>query len=250
MLSPDAVWIRGQREIGAGGLDHYQYIVAFRKKMSLAGVSRIYPGHAELTRSDSAAEYVWKDETRVPDSQFEYGVKPILRSSKPEWESIWEFAKKGEVESIPPAIRVQSYSAIKRIGADYAVAPALVRGATVFTGVTGSGKSHRAWFEAGADAYPKDPRTKWWQGYQGQAHVVIDEFRGGIDIAHLLRWLDVYPVVVETKGSSTPLLATHFWITSNTDPSQWYPELDKLTMDALLRRLVITYFDQAYIVPE
>jgi len=93
------------------------------------------------------------------------------------------------------------------------------------------------------DAYPKDPRTKFWDGYNGQQHVVIDEFRGSIDISHMLRWLDRYPVIVEVKGSSTCLVATTIWITSNLDPRDWYMDLDVDTKQALLRRLVITHFD-------
>lgn len=109
----------------------------------------------------------------------------------------------------------------------------------VFHGPTGSGKSRRAWAEAGYDAYSKCPRTKWWTGYQGHANVVIDEFRGGIDIAHILRWFDRYPVSVETKGSTKPLVAKNIWITSNLHPLNWYIDLDKETKDALLRRLEV-----------
>lgn len=92
------------------------------------------------------------------------------------------------------------------------------------------------------DAYPKDPRSKFWDGYRGHQHVVIDEFRGGIDISHILRWLDRYPVIVEVKGSSTVLKAEGIWITSNLDPRCWYPEADEETVSALLRRLNITHF--------
>lgn len=102
------------------------------------------------------------------------------------------------------------------------------------------GKSRLAWELAGPVAYSKDPRTKFWCGYRGQEHVVIDEFRGGIDIAHLLRWLDRYAVTVEVKGSSRALCATHYWITSNIHPRFWYPELDSETYAALERRLLIT----------
>jgi hypothetical protein len=112
----------------------------------------------------------------------------------------------------------------------------------VYWGHTGTGKSRRAWDEAGIGAYPKDPRSKFWDGYRNHEHVVIDEFRGGIDISHILRWFDRYPVVVEVKGSSVVLSATHIWITSNIDPRQWYPELDEETLAALLRRLDITNF--------
>ena len=106
----------------------------------------------------------------------------------------------------------------------------------------GTGKSRRAWAEAGESAYAKCPRSKFWDGYQDQKHVVFDEFRGGIDVSHLLRWFDRYPVRVEIKGSSRPLHACRIWITSNVDPRLWYPELDSATLDALLRRLTITHF--------
>lgn len=67
--------------------------------------------------------------------------------------------------------------------------------------------------------------------------VIIDEFRGVIDISHILRWLDRYPVRVERKGSSMPLKAKNIWITSNIAPREWYPGLDEATLEALLRRL-------------
>jgi len=64
----------------------------------------------------------------------------------------------------------------------------------------------------------------------------------GIDICHMLRWLDRYPVRVEIKGSSRPLCARKIWITSNIHPRQWYPEIDGETLAALMRRLNITQF--------
>lgn len=94
-----------------------------------------------------------------------------------------------------------------------------------------------------APMHPKDPRTKFWDGYQNESAVIIDEFRGGIDIAHLLRWLDRYPVRVEIKGSSTTLLADSFWITSNLSPFQWYSDADPMTVEALMRRLNIIEFN-------
>lgn len=116
----------------------------------------------------------------------------------------------------------------------------------VFIGPTGTGKSHRAWQEASYDAFPKDPRTKFWDGYQGQEHVVMDEFRGAIDISHMLRWCDKYPVIIEVKGSSTVLKAKTIWITSNLDPSLWYPDVDAQTLQALLRRLTVVYMITPY----
>jgi len=243
-LLPGLVWIKGQKELGEGGFLHWQVIVAFGKKASQRTLQRMFPGvHAELTKSDAASDYVWKEDTRVGESQFEYGVKPFQRNNRVEWESIWDAATKGDIMSIPANIRVQNYRTIRTIQSDFAKPVGIVRTCNVFHGPTGTGKSRRAWEEASADAYPKDPRTKFWCGYRGQKNVVIDEFRGGIDIAHLLRWLDRYPVNVEIKGSSVCLLAETIWVTSNLSPEMWYPDLDQETLGALLRRLVVVAFE-------
>lgn len=73
----------------------------------------------------------------------------------------------------------------------------------------------------------------------GQGNAVFDEFRGSIDVGHLLRWLDRYPCMVELKGSATALCVTKYWFTSNLHPRDWYPGLDEATLEALLRRLEI-----------
>jgi hypothetical protein len=164
---------------------------------------------------------------------------PINPNSKTDWERVWVDAKAGKLDAIPPRIRVISYRTLRSIAADHDKPLPVVRTVHVFWGLTGTGKSRRAWDEAGMDAYCKDPRSKFWCGYQGEDNVIIDEFRGGIDIAHLLRWFDRYPVRVEIKGSSVPLVSSKVWITSNLEPKWWYPDVDEATRDALLRRLII-----------
>lgn len=171
------------------------------------------------------------------------GAKPFRRNSATDWEAVWTAAQSGELDKIPANVRVVSYRTIRAIASDYSVCLPIQRTVLVFWGATGTGKSRRAWEEAGMDSYTKDPRSKFWDGYYDQDHVVIDEFRGGIDISHVLRWFDRYPVRVEIKGSSRPLVASKIWITSNMDPRLWYPELDEETLNALLRRLTITHFN-------
>jgi len=119
----------------------------------------------------------------------------------------------------------------------------------VYWGDTGVGKSRRAWHEATFDAYPKAPTTKFWDGYQGQGNVVIDEFTGQIEISHLLRWLDRYPVLVETKGSGVPLKASKIWITSNLSPENWYSQAPLVQQDALMRRLNVFHMTESWTPP-
>jgi len=239
---PDRIaYIKGQGEIGATtGYRHWQLLVVSEKPMRLSMLSRIFPhSHCELTRSDAADEYVWKDDTAIEGTRFELGSKPHRRNSKPDWDKVWELARQGDLLAIEASIRIQHYRTLRTIRADYSDPVAFERKVVVYHGPTGTGKSRRAWEEASWSAYPKDPRSKFWDGYRDQKHVVFDEFRGGIDIAHLLRWFDRYPVLVEIKGASTCLVAEKIWITSNLHPRDWYPDLDYVTYQALERRLEI-----------
>lgn len=238
---PQCSWIRGQLELAESGFVHWQICLALRRKGSCNQMRGYFGerGHYELTRSERAAGYVWKEDTRVANTQFEFGTKPIQRNSPQDWEGIWDSAVRGDLNAIPHQIRVQSYRTLRAIAADYAKPIGMERTCVVFWGPTGSGKSRRAWEEAGMDAYPKDPNSKFWCGYNCQENVVIDEFRGRIDISHLLRWLDRYPTIVEIKGASVCLVARKIWITSNLSPEQWFPECDIMTVNALLRRLEV-----------
>ena len=73
---------------------------------------------------------------------------------------------------------------------------------------TGSGKTRTAFEE-----FPKiyTPLSyKWWEGYEGQTEVLIDDFRKDWCKFHeLLKLLDRYPFKVEAKGSHHQLMATH-----------------------------------------
>ena len=92
----------------------------------------------------------------------------------------------------------------------------------VFWGPPGTGKTRRAHFLAGENAYwlpkPGPGQSLFWDGYDGQETVVIDEFYGWITRGLMCRICDRYPLLVHTKGGMTPFLAKQVIITSNTDP--------------------------------
>lgn len=237
-------YVHGQQELGANVGDqgesyhHWQLYCITKKKASAMQVKSCFANeaHVELTRSEAAEEYCLKDATCIDGTRFELGQRPIRRNAPVDWERVWELAKSGDLLGIPANIRVQNYRTLCQIRSDFAAPVAIERMVSVYWGRSGTGKSRRAWMEAGNHAYCKDPRSKFWYGYRDQSMVIIDEFRGGIDIAHLLRWLDRYPCNVELKGSSCPLSAEKIWITSNKSPAEWYPELDAATLEALMRR--------------
>lgn len=235
----ELTFIRGQLESGDGtGYEHWQVVAYFERKCTISAVKRIFGKrcHCELTRSDAARSYVWKDETSL-GSRFELGTLPTRRNKTTDWDVVWSNATRGDLDAIDAQIRVCHYNNLRRIYSDIARPVAIERNVYVYWGESGTGKSRQAWDNGGLDSYPKCPRTKFWDGYIDQRVVIIDEFRGGIDIGHLLRWFDRYPIFVEVKGASRPLLAETIYITSNLSPKEWFPELDNATYAALRRRL-------------
>ena len=243
-LPPGIDYLKGQLERGESGYEHWQIVCYTTVKRTLRWMRDTFGDvHAEPCRSAAAESYVWKEETSVAGTRFELGRKAFQRNNARHWEEVWHQAKSGKIEEIDPSIRIPHYRTLRAIAGDFAEPVGMERTVYVFYGRSGTGKSRRAWEEAGPLAYPKDPQTKFWCGYGGQENVVIDEFRGGISISHILRWLDRYPVIVEIKGASVPLRALRLWITSNVHPCNWYADLDRPTLEALLRRLNITEFE-------
>jgi len=179
-LPNEVEYTKGQLEKGSSdGYLHWQLLISFKKKVVLSKVRAIYgPFHAELTRSAAADSYVFKDETRVSNTQFELGSKALKRNCAKDWDEIYSSAKHGKFDNIPKDVLIRSYSSIKKIYVDNVIPVAQEKEVFVFWGRTGTGKSKRAWEEATMQAYPKSPTSIWWCGYQGHENVVIDEFRG------------------------------------------------------------------------
>lgn len=236
-------YIRGQLEIGTGGFRHWQFVFYAKNTISLRTVTTLFPGcHAEATRSQAALDYVSKDDTRVEGTSFQEGEIPTHRPTT-DWHQILDSARNGNFDAIPPGIYLRYHATIHRLHTQ-CTRPIFrdTISAQLFVGPTGTGKSRRAWEEAGQEAYIKNPNTKWWDGYTGQTSVIIDEYTGTINLSNLLLWLDRYPCLIEFKGGACALQATKFWICSNTYPSDWYPEAKQEQLNALFRRLTIIQF--------
>lgn len=125
--------------------------------------------------------------------------------------------------------------------------PAVMPNCFWYYGETECGKSHAAIAEAGPDRYDYNPDDHgWWDAYRGEKNVVINELRGGIPYATLLRLCDKWPTTVPRRGREpTPFMAENIWVTSSMHPSRVYPNLDEQdSLEQLRRRFKIVFFQK------
>lgn len=102
----------------------------------------------------------------------------------------------------------------------------------VHWGAAGTGKTRKP-YEEGAYLFD-DYENGWWDGYEGESVICLDDFYGGIKYAFLLRLLDGYQCRLKVKGGFRYAQWSKIYITSNKPPAEWY-QLG-LT-DALARRI-------------
>lgn len=115
-------------------------------------------------------------------------------------------------------------------------------------GCTESGKSMMAKYETN-DAFVWKPQMgQWWDGYDGEEHVILEEFRGQLPFEHLLDLLDRYECKVQVKGGMVQFVATKIIICSPSPPWEWYPKNAANVRDSLgqLRRRISKVFEHQY----
>lgn len=109
-------------------------------------------------------------------------------------------------------------------------------------GETGTGKSHEAYTKY-PDAYFWNSNDKgWWDNYEGQETVIIDNFRGNMPYGTLMQLVDRYPYKVrQRRNSPVPFLAKRVIIISSMSPELVYSK--QTNIDQLRRRFTIIKFN-------
>lgn len=108
-----------------------------------------------------------------------------------------------------------------------------------------TGKSHMARSEY-QPLYLKDI-NKWWDGYDGQANVLIDEFapeHAQFLTGYMKKWVDRWTFSAETKGSRTVIRPKKIIVTSNYSIEDCFPQ--GVDRDAMLSRFQVIHKSQPY----
>lgn len=254
-----AIW---QLERGTSGTVHYQMYIELTKPVRFSFLKKVLGAdklHCEVRKGtrDQARDYCRKEDSRFIQAgvgiagPFEYGEwKHETQGRRTDLEAIVDCAKEGK--SLRQAYDVVGASIFRNakyfdrarltFGLDIPrVEPVVI----VHWGESGTGKTHDAvsGLQPG-DYFIKAP-GKWWDGYEGQEVVIIDDVhpqRGSEGLsAHgfFLQLLDKYSFRVEIKGGTVPFISKKIYLTSNFHPGSWFPDVDN--KKPLFRRIKECY---------
>lgn len=111
-----------------------------------------------------------------------------------------------------------------------------------YYGKTRTGKTHAAIHEF-PQAYRKCAANKWWDSYDGQENVIIDDFdkTHAWQGYHLKIWADKYAFQAEVKGGAHYVRPKKICVTSNWSPSEIWGDTPQV-LEPLLQRFHVVHF--------
>ena len=225
-------------EVGDQGTPHLQGYLILKLASRLAAMKKIHStAHWEVAKGSTDQNYEYCTKS---GKFFENGVKPVEKGmgEKRRWDDAKLAAMEGRIDDVPSDIYLRFYRTLKEIRKDHMVKPPDLAGELTnrwYYGEAGSGKSFRAFSEY-PDAYRKRA-NKWWDGYQGEDVVIIDDFDPEVAkylVCHMKQWSDRYAFQAETKGGAMMVRPKMVVVTSQYRIDQCWT--DRETIDAITRR--------------
>lgn len=232
-------------EKGQDGTPHLQCFVMYKNYQTFEQMRKLLPrAHFEIAKGSPVQNFEYCSK----DGDFtEYGQRPQTKQQQGErekqrWDNIKELAKQGKLEEIDPKVFVVHYKTLQAIAKDHTPMPPDTDGTVGewYYGQTGTGKSRTA-REENPGAYLK-MCNKWWDGYQGEDAVIIEDFDKKHDVLghHLKIWADRYAFPAEVKGGKMNIRPKKLIVTSNYHPEDIWQDVN--TLEPIKRRFKIKHF--------
>lgn len=227
------------REVGESGTPHLQGYVRFNAMKRLSAMKKLHAkAHWEkaMGNHEQASDYCKKD-----GDYFEKGDAPS-QGKRTDLEAVCDMIKSGSaiqtVAEEHPATYVKFGRGIRdlKLVLEKPYQHDSVRGIWLH-GPPGTGKSHHARLFADAQGglYNK-AQNKWWDGYNGEPVVLLDDMDNDA-LAHYLKiWSDKYSSTGETKGGTIHLRHKWFVVTSNYDIASLFEDKGGVMCAAIQRR--------------
>lgn len=236
--------IFGEETCPTTGNVHWQSYIELEKQCRLKGLKEIFGDntlHAEVRRGtrEEARDYCKKENSFTEIGRWVKG-----QGHRTDLESIvqdLEHRKLSEVMMEQPALYCQYRNGLKDISA------AIIKGktkdfrkvsVTVLSGSTGIGKTKKAMEMMGGEGYKIEGcNLTWWQDYDQEDCILIDEYDNDLKITELLNLLDGYQLRLNVKGSHTYANWTKVYITTNLTRDQLHANAKPAHREALFRRI-------------
>lgn len=223
---------------------HIQFFMNFEKPAKIGRITKWDKTiHCEKVLVNNGADtYCMKEDTRI-EGPMELGTRPVKVNNKVDWDKVWEKAKEGKLDEIQASVRVVHYTKLRAIAKDHMQFKDCdhLRGIWIY-GPAGSGKSR--WVREQAEKhkvrlYPK-LCNKWWDGYQGEELVVMDDLMPEHKCLNqqLKIWADRYDCILETKGAAVHAQYQWIIVTSQYTPEEVFTGDDR-DLAAIQRRFQI-----------
>jgi len=224
------------KEKGENGTPHLQGTIMFTKPVRFSGVKKVHPSaHWEKCRSFSdSCNYCMKEKDYV----IRDNRKPGCRTDIADF--IDELKKTDLMSAITayPTTYVKFHNGFDKLAGLIRCKPRNFKPfVTWLYGPSGVGKTK--WVvDHEPDLYICNFDLKWWDGYNGQEAVLIDDFREHqIPFTDLLKLLDRYPCKVQVKGGFRELCSKRMYITCPSSPRVEFVDQHKEDLKQLTRRL-------------
>lgn len=230
--------------------EHLQGYAEFIGRHSLKKIKEIFQDstiHIEARKGTQkqAIDYCKKTDTRKPDTTWtEFGT-PKKQGERNDIRAVYDDIKNNcklhdivEKHTNTYAKYYKAFDHIRNILIKESSKKLRDVHVVVIWGAPGVGKSKLVWDNTDIDDTYRlkiDKGNLWFDGYQGESTLVIEEFKGQIDILYFLQLLDRYPLQLPVKGSHSYANWNRVFITSNFHPDDWY-NLNEDQMAALNRR--------------
>lgn len=203
---------------------------------------------------EQAETYVSKEDTADPSDNTVYriGSRPSGQGARNDLSdivsAIADHKSEREVFEIDPSSYIKYSTGIKRAIALTATKRNFKTIVYWFYGPTGTGKSKLANEITGNDVYYKSPNNDWWEAYQNEKFVIIDDYRTNMcTFSELLRLFDRYPHKVNIKGSHAEFNSNIIIVTTPKTPQETWQTRSSEDINQLVRRItdvVLFSYDQ------
>jgi len=239
-----------QEEIAPStGMTHIQGYVCFKTQRTMASVKKLLKAntaHLEIMRGtlEQNITYISKDKSaKVNGTRTIVGETESIQGSRTDLKELHTRIMAGEIKISDvmcdyPQLYCQYKNGLRDM-CDYVHGKKrnYKSNVTVHYGDSGTGKSRDAMTDTDAYVLRCSKTGVWFDGYDYNNTLIIDDFYGWIPFNMLLNLLDRYPMKVDIKGGAMEFNSKKIIITSNKSPIDWYPNLSDEHKIALLRRL-------------